>query len=284
MFPAPIAKSTPLRQRAYHAILALLLALWLLPLAGVALTSVRSIDDITRGNIWGWPTEFRLFENYAAVLTGSHMPQFILNSFLITLPVVVATVALSSMAGFALAKYRFRGNRLLLAIFIGGNLVPFQVLTIPVLDLMADGLGIYDTRWALVLFHTAFQSGFATLFMRNFIRELPDTVIDAARVEGIGELRIFLHIVLPLVRPAMAAVAVLIFTFVWNDYFWALILAHSNDARPVTSGVQALRGMWLASWHLVSAASLLAALPPAVVFFLMQRHFVAGLTLGVAND
>jgi multiple sugar transport system permease protein len=90
--------------------------------------------------------------------------------------------------------------------------------------------------------------------------------------------------VVPLTRPAIAAVAVLVFTFVWNDYFWALVLVQSDAVRPVTAGLQALRGMWLASWHLMSAGAILAALPPVVIFFIMQRHFIAGLTVGAARE
>ena len=164
-----------------------------------------------------------------------------------------------------------------LAVFVAGNLVPFQALMIPVRDLVI-ALELYDTRWGLILFHVAFQTGFCTLFMRNFIRELPDALLEAARMEGAGELRVFWHVVLPLVRPALAAVAVLVFTFVWNDYFWALVLVQSDEVRPLTAGLQSLRGMWQTSWPLVSAASLLAALPPVALFFLMQRHLIAGLT------
>jgi multiple sugar transport system permease protein len=255
------------------------LAVWLLPLAAVALTSMRSIDEINRGDLWGWPSAAAALDNYATVLGGSHMARFIANSFLVTVPTVLATVTLASMAGFALAKHRFRGNRLLLMVFVAGNLVPFQVLMIPVRDLMI-ALGLYDSRFALIVFHSAFQTGFCALFMRNFIRELPDSVLDAARVEGAGELAVFFRIVLPLVRPAIAAVSVLVFTFVWNDYFWSLVLVQSDDVRPLTAGLQSLRGMWQTSWQLVCAGSILAALPPVAIFFVMQRQLVAGLTHG----
>lgn len=276
MFPAPIAERSLSVRLAYASCVALVLALWLLPLAGVALTSVRSVEDLNRGNFWGWPSELML-ENYAAVLTGSRMGQFILNSILITVPAVAGAVALATMAGFALAKHEFAGSRVLLMIFVAGNLVPFQALMIPVRDLMI-GLGLYDTRWALIAFHVAFQTGFCTLFMRNFIRELPDALIETARMEGAGELKVLWHVVLPLVRPALAAVSVLVFTFIWNDYFWALVLAQSDEVRPLTAGLQSLRGMWQTSWQLVSAASILAALPPVALFFLMQRHLIAGLS------
>ncbi len=279
MFPAPIDNASTPAQVAYRAALVAVLILWLLPLFGVAITSIRSLDDIHRGNYWGWPSDIQFMDNYLAVLSESRMARFILNSFLITIPAVAGAVLLSVLAGFALAKYRFPGNRTLFAIFVAGNLVPFQSLMIPVRDLMVL-LGLYNTRWAIILFHIAFQTGFCTLFMRNFIRELPDALLETARLEGVSEFRILWQIVLPLVRPAIAAVSVLIFTFVWNDYFWSLVLVHSDEVRPVTAGLQSLRGMWIASWHLISAGSILAALPPVAIFFLMQRHFIAGLTLG----
>ena len=106
---------------------------------------------------------------------------------------------------------------------------------------------------------------------------------DAARIEGVSEFKIFWFVVLPLVRPAMATLAVLVFTFVWNDYFWSLVLVQSDSARPVTAGLQSLTGMWVASWQLMSAGALVAAMPPVVMFFLMQRHFIAGLTLGATK-
>jgi multiple sugar transport system permease protein len=283
MFPAPIEHQSAAARAAYRAAVLASLLVWLLPLIAIAFTSMRSAEDLNRGNFWAWPTQFHLFDNYAAVLIRSRMPQFILNSFLITIPAVIGTVTLASMAGFALAKHEFKGNRLLLMVFIGGNLVPFQALMIPVRDLFIT-IGLYDSRWALILFHTAFQTGFCTLFMRNFIREIPDTVLDAARIEGAGELAIFWYVVLPLVRPAIAGVSVLIFTFVWNDYFWSLVLVQSDAIRPLTAGLQSLRGMWQTSWQLVAAGSILAALPPVAVFFIMQRQLIAGLTYGARND
>jgi multiple sugar transport system permease protein len=283
MFPAPIRHAPFAAQIAYRTALPLLLAAWLLPLAAVMLTSIRSIEDLNRGNFWGWPSEISLLENYAAVFTASPMARFVLNSFIITVPAVVGAIALACMAGFALAKYRFKGNLLLFATFIAGNFVPFQVLMIPVRDLTIS-LRLYDTYFALIMFHVAFQTGFCTLVMRNFIKQLPDALIEAARLDGMSEFRILWHIVLPLVRPALAALAVLVFTFVWNDYFWALVLVQSDAVRPVTAGLQALRGIWLASWQLMSAGAIIAALPPVLMFFIMQQQFVAGLTLGTTRE
>ena len=283
MYPAPIQDARPAGRIAYGVALPLALGVWLLPLAAVMLTSVRSLEDLNRGNFWGWPSEISLIDNYTAVFTASPMGRFLLNSLIITVPAVVLALGFACMAGFALAKYRFKGNALLFATFIAGNFVPFQVLMIPVRDLTI-ATRLYDTHAALIVFHVAFQTGFCTLFMRNFIKQLPDSLIDAARLDGMGELRILGQVVLPLVRPALAALAVLVFTFVWNDYFWALVLVQSDAVRPVTAGLQALRGMWLTSWQLMSAGAIIAAIPPILLFFAMQRQFVAGLTLGAARD
>jgi multiple sugar transport system permease protein len=283
MFPAPITNASAKARLGYHIAVWIGLIVWILPILAVALTSIRSVQDLNAGNYWGWPTQTMFLENYRKVFTSSPMLRFLFNSTVITLVSVCGAIALASMAGFALSKYRFRGSTALLALFITGNFVPFQMLMIPVRDLSIHVIPVYDTIWALVLFHIAFQTGFCTLFMRNFIAELPDELIEAARVEGVSEFKIFWHVIVPLVRPAMAALFVLVFTFVWNDFFWSLVLVQSDSARPVTAGLQALRETWTTTWHLVSAGSLLAALPPVIVFFLMQRQFIAGLTFGATK-
>ena len=284
MFPTPFAKLGPRARTMYRLAVPASLLVWLLPLFAIALTSTRSLDDLSRGNYWGWPTHLRIVQNYTAVFTSSPMGRYLINSVVITLPAVAGTLAVSMLAGYALARYRFRGNLALFATFIAGNFVPFQVLMIPVRNLMIHVVPLYDTVWALVLFHIAFQTGCCTLFIRNFVRERPDALVESARIEGVSEVRILRHVILPLMRPALAALAVLEFTFIWNDYFWALVLVQSDTARPVTAGLQALAGMWLASWQLMSAGALIAAAPSVAIFFVLQRHFIAGLTLGAVKE
>lgn len=282
MFPAPIQKAPAYARISYKVFLPIALVIWLLPLIGVAVTSVRPAGDLAAGNYFGLPSYFAGPENYVAVFRDSPIGQYILNSFKVTIPTVIGAVGLSCLTGFALGIYRFRGNLLVFFLFVAGNFVPFQILMVPVRDLTLR-LGLYDTTLSLVLFHVAFQTGFCTLFMRNFIRALPFALIESARVEGVSEWNIFLRIVLPLMRPAIAALAVLIFTFVWNDYFWATVLVQGSHALPVTAGLYSLNGQWIAAWHLVSAGSIVAALPPVLMFFLMQKHFIAGLTLGATK-
>ncbi|MCY0150302.1 carbohydrate ABC transporter permease [Hoeflea sp. G2-23] len=281
MFPIAIEKTSPSIQFLYKLALPVALILWLLPLLGVAMTSLKPSSDLAAGNYFGLPS-YLAFSNYADVFNNSPIGSYILNSFKVTIPTVIGAVAISCLSGFALAVYRFRMNLVLFFLFVAGNFVPFQILMVPVRDLTVS-TGLYNTITGLALFHIAFQSGFCTLFMRNFIKGLPFELIESARVEGVSEFRIFWYIVVPLMRPAIAALSVLIFTFIWNDYFWATVLTTSAETQPVTAGLYSLNGQWIAQWQLVSAGSIIAAMPPVLMFFLMQKHFIAGLTLGATK-
>ncbi len=282
MFPRPIQQASKPARMAYRVMLPIALFLWLLPLLAIFATSVRPGSDINKGNVFGWPSKFQIIENYSAVFIQSDAARYMLNSVLITVPAVLISVSLACLAGYALAIYRFKVALPLFFLFVAGNFIPFQILMVPVRDMSVQS-GLYDTIQGQFLFHAAFQTGFCTLFMRNFIKALPFDLIESARIEGVGEFRIFWHVVLPLVRPAIAALSVLIFTFVWNDFFWATVLTQGEQVKPITAGVRALNGQFVNNWHLVSAASLLAALPPVAMFFLMQKHFIAGLTLGAVK-
>jgi multiple sugar transport system permease protein len=282
MYPTPIQSASAPAQIVYRLALYVALIVWMAPLFAILMTALRSQGDLLEGNYWGLPSTFSLGANLSEVFASSPMGLFFVNSLMVTCFTVAAVLVLSTMAAVALAKYRFPGRTILFAMFIAGNFVPYQILMIPVRELVLR-MGAYDTVWALILFHTAFQTGFATLFMRNFIVALPDELFEAARLEGASEFQILTRIVVPLLRPALAGLSVLLFTFVWNDYFWALVLVQSDAAKPLTLGLAGLKGEWLTAWNLISAGAVLAALPPLTLFFLMQKHFVAGLTVGAVK-
>ena len=281
MFPRPIQHRSQSAQWVYAIALPIALILWLFPLIGVAITSVRPAADLAAGNYFGIPSHLA-WENYADVFQNTPMLQYIKNSFIVTIPTVIGSVALSLMTGFALAIYKFKANLILFFMFVAGNFVPAQILMVPVRD-MTLNLGMYNTYWGLALFHIAFQTGFCTLFMRNFIKALPFELIEAARVEGVTDRSPITTTSSPDMRPAIAALSVLVFPFIWNDFFWATVMTQGVDSQPITAGLSSLNGQWIAQWHLVSAGSILAALPPVAMFFLMQKHFIAGLTLGAVK-
>lgn len=282
MFPRPIQETSRRRQIIYKVALPISLVIWLLPMIAIVATAGRSLSDLNRGNYWGIPSEWAFVDNFSAVFGSSSIGTYLMNSVIITLPSIAGALFLSTLAGAGLALYKFRGRFVILALFIAGNFVPFQILMIPVRQLTLD-LGIYDTYWGVILFQIAFQTGFCTFFMRNFIADLPFELVEAARAEGVGEWKILIHVIVPLVRPALAALAVLQFTFIWNDFFWPLILIQSDELRPITLGLTVLKGQYISSFNLLAAGSLIAALPPVMMFFAMQRHFIAGLTLGASK-
>ena len=282
MFPLPIEKLPRINQYRYRLFLYLSVILWLLPLIAIMLVSLRSLSDLNAGNYWGIPTELNFFENYSEVFVRSPMATYFLNSLIITIPTTIITLIISSMSGFTLAIHKFKFNMFIFAMFIAGNFIPFQILLVPVRSITIQ-FGMYDTWYALIIFHVAFQSGFCTFFLRNFIKELPFELIEAARADGATEIYIYTKIIIPLMRPALAALGVLIFTFIWNDYFWALVLVQSDSVRPVTVGLQALRGQWVASWNLIAAGSIVCALPPVIMFFILQKQFIRGLTFGAVK-
>jgi multiple sugar transport system permease protein len=158
-------------------------------------------------------------------------------------------------------------------------MLPFQILLLPVF-ILTNKLGLYNTYLSVIMIHIAFQLGFCTFVLRNFMRTLPSEIMDAARIDGSSEFGIYWRIAMPLSLPAIAAVATLEFTWIFNDYIWALILIQDDALKPVTAGLAGLQGQFSTNWPLVVAAALMAAVPTLIIFFALQRYFIGGLMLG----
>ncbi len=209
-----------------YAALTALTVVWLVPVLAALLTSFRTMDDITINGFWSIPQSLSL-DNFSKAWTNARVSKYLLNSFIITIPSLFAMLFLSSLSAFALARFKFRGNLFFYFMYVAGTMLPFQILLLPVFRL-TNFLGLYDTYGALILIHTAFQLGFCTFVMRNFMRTVPEEILDAARVDGCSEFRIYWQIMLPLSLPSLAALATLEFTWVFNDFLWAIILISSD--------------------------------------------------------
>ena len=252
--------------------------IWLLPVFGGILTAFRSMDDLVMNGFWSIPKGFSL-QYFFEAWTRGMLGKYLLNSFIITIPALAGTLFLSSLCGYALASYRFKGNFLIYITFVGGMLLPFQLLMLPVFQL-SNYLKIYDSYFALIMIHMAFQLGFCSFFLRNFMMNVPTELAEAARIDGSSEFGIYRRIYLPLSLPAMAAIGTLEFTWIFNDYLWALVLLKDNNLKPVTTGLSTLQGQYIASWNVLVAGSLLATIPTVIVFIFLQRYFIEGLTMG----
>lgn len=268
-----------LKRALLHVILATIAIAWLIPLVSAIYTSVRTFADGTANGPWSFPPHSFTLQNFVDAWTDGGFSGYFLNTFLVVIPAVILMLLLSSMTAFVLSRYRFRGSRLLLMLFIAGLLLPFQVLLIPVYRL-SNFLNIYDTLGSLVAIHVAFELGFCTFVLHNFMRTIPKDLTDAAAVDGASVFRIWWQVVLPLCRPALAALATLEFTWKWNDYLWVITLIQSTNNATVTLGLSGLRGEFVTNWNLITAASLLAAVPTVIVYLVLQRQFLGGLFVG----
>lgn len=268
----------PFRIALFYIIIIPAMLIWLVPIIMTLVTAVRSREDITVNGPFSWPTEFR-FENFTEAWNMGGLSHYMANSFIITIPALIICLSLSALAAFALARFRFRGNLIIYFTFLGGSLLPFQILMLPVYRL-SNQLKLYDTYWALIVFHGAFQIGFCTFVLRNFMRTIPGEIFDAARVDGASEFRIFRQHALPLSLPALAALATLQFTWIFNDYLWALILVQRDKLKPVTTGLASLKGEFIQAYNIQFAGTLIAVIPTVLLFAFLQRYFIQGLTMG----
>lgn len=255
---------------------------WLVPFFITTFTSLKSMDEIMSSTSWWKPPEQLVWDNFLNSWEQGNMKTYFRNTFIITVPSVVGTLFVSSLGAFALSFYKFRMSKIVLIIFVAGMLIPFQMLLIPVYK-FSQQTGLYDTFQGVILFHIAFQLGFCTFFLRNFMIDIPKSIFESAKIDGANDFTLYRKIALPLSLPAMAALGILEFTWIWNDYLWGLILLQSDNLKPVTLGLVNLQGQWVTSWNIISAASLIAAIVPLVVFLIFQRYFIDGLTVGAVK-
>ena len=260
----------------------LLVALWLFPIAIAVFTAFKSMDEIM-GNPYMWKIPERwVFSNFVYAWHNAGMGRYVFNTFVITVPSLVGTLFVSSLGAFALAFYKFKLNRTVLIIFISGMLIPFQMLLIPVYR-FSDRAGLINTMHGIILFHVAFQLGFCTFFLRNFMKQIPFSLIEVSRIDGTSDFTIYWRIILPLCVSSFAALSVLEFTWIWNDLLWALILLQSDKLKPVTLGLANMQGQYVTNYNMIAAGSIIAAAVPLAVFLLFQRYFIDGMTVGAVK-
>ena len=267
---------------AVHAALFLYACLAIGPIALVVMNSFKSRRAIF-GSPLAPPTDatFTLI-GYDSVLSKADFGQYFLNSLTVTVASLVFVVFLGAMAAWALTEYRFRGNTLLGLYMAIGIMVPIRLGSVAILKMMV-GLGLVNTLPALILVYTAMGLPLAIFILSEFIHQVPRDLRDAARCDGVSEYRIFLAVILPLIRPAIATVAVFTMVPIWNDLWFPLILAPGRETQTVTLGVQQFIGQYVTDWNAVLAALSLAIAPILVLYVLFSRSLVRGLTAGAVK-
>ena len=271
-----------------HFFLIVLGFLWTLPLLLSVYSSFRPFSETLRDGVVSWPDTFTL-DNYSAALDQGDFLDKYWNTALILVPSLILTLFLASMIAFAASRYSWRFNIFFLVLFTAGNLLPQQIIVaplfqafrrIPLPEFMSNSGSLNGSNWAIILLHVGFQMGFCTFVLSNYMKLLPKELNEAAAVDGASMWTVYWNIIMPLTRPALAALATLEFAWIYNDFFWAVIFEQRGDDRPITSALANLGGEFVTDTNVVSAASIFVIIPVMIVYFALQKHFIAGLTLG----
>ncbi len=273
-----------------HAFLIVVSLLWFMPLGWAVYTSLRPYAD-TGGNARGYFSIGGAYnlDNFFKAWDQAQLPLHFVNTIVVVVPALILILLFSSMVAVAVSRYSFRFNLAMLMLFTAGNLLPQQVVITPLFRLyialplptFLNQFGIwYDSLFGIVMINVAFQLGFCTFVLSNYFKQVPKEINEAAVVDGASVWRTYWSVLLPLARPALAALATLEFTWIYNDFFWGILLLRTGDKFPVTSALNNLQGQFFTDNNLMAAGSLIVALPTLIVYFALQKHFVAGLTLG----
>lgn len=275
------------RRPVLHLFLMLVCLIWLFPLAWTIYQSLRPYAE-TAANPVAFPQTLTL-DNYVTAWNDAEMARYFLNTLVIVVPAVIIVLFLASMMAFAVSRYSWRFNLVLLMTFTALNLLPPQVIITPLFQMylriplpapLSDNGLLYDQYLGMVLIHVAFQLGFCTFVLSNYMKTLPKELNEAAMVDGASVWTTFSRIILPLTRPALAALATLQVTWIYNDFFWALMLMRTGAKFPITSALNNLRGQFFVDNNLIAAGAVIVALPTLIVYFALQKQFIGGLTLG----
>jgi multiple sugar transport system permease protein len=274
-----------------HLFLIAMSVLWLIPLLWTVFTALRPKSAIDAHGYWSLKGSFN-FDNFSTAWRQAGLQTYFVNSLIITVPSVLLTIILASMMAFAVSRFRWRFNVTLLIMFTAGNLLPPQVLAAPLYAMfkhtslpysVSDSGTLLNTYYGVIAVDVAFQVGFCTFVLSNYMKALPEDLTEAALVDGAGVWRQYRAIILPLCRPALAALGTLEVIWIYNDFFWPLLFIQSGDRLPITTGVKNLQGDFLSNYNLIAAGATITVIPTLVVYLLLQRQFIAGLTLGASK-
>ena len=260
--------------------------LWLVPILWTIWTSLRPYEDIIQNGVFSFPKNLNL-DNYVDAFRQMDIFQYLANSFIVAIPAVFLTLFFGSLLAFVVTRYSFRFNLSLLLLLTAGNLMPSQLVYAPLFkmyiwfgDLVGNRTILYDSYLGLILIHVALQVGFATFVMSSYMKTIPKEISESAMVDGASVFRHYWSVLLPLMRPPLAALSVLMTVWIYNEFFWAVVLMKTDSKRPITSALGRLQGEFITDYNLLAAGAIMAALPTLIIFFILKRQFVSGLTLG----
>ncbi len=264
-----------------YVFLTALVLVYSIPAFGVIITSFKTNREISRQGLWSAPDKIQ-FDNYHKAWVEGNVKTYAKNSLLVTIPATIASILFGVLTGYTISKLPFRGSQALFVFVVAGMFYPPQIVLIPLFR-MFNEIKLYDTLWPMIIVHTAFGLPICTLLMRNFFITVPTALREAAIIDGANEGQILLLVMLPLSLPALAVLATLQFTWIWNDFLWPLIFTQSDSKRTIMVGIITMRGQYSVAWGVQGAMSVIASIPTLLIFVFFQRYFIRGLTLGAVK-
>ena len=277
-FYFPIRANLPRKRGDYFTLVFLLLCLvfFLMPIYVMVVTGLKEATSVSLSTMWNLPTRLS---------GGGFMEAFerlrpnMGNSLMIAIPATIISACWGSVNGYLFAKWKFRGSNILFALLVFGMFIPYQSILIPLIQFL-EVLKLYGTIPGLVTVHVIYGLPIVSLIFRNYFANIPDEMIEAARIDGAGLIRIFTRVMLPLSMPAFVVVAIFQFTNIWNDFLFGVTILPNPQSQPVTVAVNNLSGSFSVDWNVVMAGSITAALPTALIYILLGRFFIRGLLAG----
>jgi glucose/mannose transport system permease protein len=260
-------------------ILAILLgcaAFFLLPLYVMVVTGLKQTENVSLSTMWNLPSHLGAGGFTEA---WNRLVPNLGNSLKIAIPATIISAIWGAINGYVFAKLKFRGANVLFALFVFGMFIPYQSILIPLIQFL-QGIKIYGTIWGLITVHVVYGIPITSLIFRNYFANIPDDLMESARIDGAGVIRIFTHIMLPLSKPAFVVVAIFQFTNIWNDFLFGVTILPTPSKQPITVALNNLSGSYSVDWNVVMAGSVIAALPTALVYILCGRYFIRGLLAG----
>ncbi len=270
----------PLWSVAQWLLLSIVSVVMVIPILVTFYSSFKSNTDFFY-NTWSLPTVWHV-DNYVDAWTRGNMGRYFINSIVVTTGGVAVNLLGATPLSYALARYRFRLNGVVFFFVVGGLIAPTQLVGISLLQ-WVKALGLFNTYWSLILPYAAFGMPVATLILTGFFRQLPRELEDAGYIDGANSWQVFLLILLPLIRPAVATVVIFNGIGIWNDFFLPLVLAYSPDIQTLPLGLYTLFGAYSTNWGTVFAAVMIASVPAMVAYFFLTKQFIAGLSAGAVK-
>lgn len=269
--------------RLFKLVLVLIIcALFFVPIYGAFTTAFRLNQSIIREGFWAFPLP-PVLDNFRTVWEGELIQMFLLNTVFVTVAATTISILLGCLTGYAFGKIGFKYDKVLYVLIVAGMFFPPQIVLIPLFKLF-NSLDLVDRTISLVLVHVGFGLPICTLILTGYFRDVPDSLRQSAMLDGGNDWQILFWIMLPLARPALTALVILQFTWIWNDFLWPLILIKTESRMTIQMGILQLRGQYGLAWGNQAAGALIATIPTLLLFIFMQKHFIHGLAMGAVKE